>query len=308
MIMPYVYDTPLFRSALAAWEDFPGQIVLVHHKNCVQKELFDFSNFKNPIINLCNKDKCGADDAIELGLHYLNDQKINYVFYCHSDCIVYPGWFDEFLPVLTDERNKKIQQWNFRHNHYYFRDQDVLKQIQSQVMNYETLQQISTQAGILNHESQTDDRKIELSKDFWGSHRAGRTSPLTVFAVPMGLEALNAKPSNTWALFDVSLSRILSSLRLWDFYYNGRSGHLHISGSGHDGFGSDTGSFAHATSSFIEQDNELFRKYYGYMPDDFLNFKYQEIYQNYREELTEAANEGRLADYDYLADLIRERF
>ena len=175
-------------------------------------------------------------------------------------------------------------------------------------MDYEQLKNFCTTFGIKNHQGRTCFHRLEFSKDFWGSHRSGRTSPITGFYIQDILKVLHEKPSSTWALLDVALSLFLSLHSKWKIYYNAEFEALHISATGHDGFGADTGTIARATSAFIEQDNDIFRKHYGFMPDDYLNFEYGEIIKGHQDELTEAANNGNLTDYNYLLEMIQEKF
>lgn len=305
IIIPFLYNTPLFRSAVNSLADFPGPIVLVEHKDIENKGLEQILARPN-ITLLKNVGKSGADDALELGIAFLASRKIDFTFYCHSDLVVSPEWLEEFLPTFYS--HPEIGQWNFRHDHFYFRDQNALQAIQTNEFNYEELSSFCNGFGINNHKSRTDTSNLEFSVDFWGSHRTGRTAPLTGFYTQSALEVINEKPRNTWALLDVALSRYTSQHLKWKIYYNTRQPALHISATGHDGFGADTGTFARATSAFIEQDNDIFRKHYGFMPDDYLNFEYQEIFGNYKSELTEAANSGQLEEYNYLLEIIKDKF
>lgn len=303
--MPFCFNTPVFRSAVNALSDFSGPIVLIEHKDVESKGLEQILARPN-ITLLKNVGKSGADDALALGIRFLATQSVDFVFYCHSDFIVSPGWFEEWLPQYF--AHPEIGQWNFRHNHYYFRDPQSLQYIQNNELNYEESFAHCLHSGIQNHQSRTTTSQLDFSKDFWGDHRAGRTAPLTGFNLGTGFDTLNEKPKETWALFDVSLSLSLAHKQCWKVYYNSSNPGLHISASGHDGFGSDTGSFAHRTSAFIEQDNDIFRKHYGFMPDDYLNFEYGEIIKGHQEELTVALNDGNISEYNYLLELIKERF
>lgn len=161
---------------------------------------------------------------------------------------------------------------------------------------------------IQNHDSRTTLQIFDYSRDFWGSHRTGRTAPLTCFYTSDALKVLKYAPQNTFALFDVQLSLSISLDNKWKLYINTTKSGLHVSGSGHDGFGADTGSIARQTSALINEDNEIFKKRYGYSPDDYLNFEYADIFMNYKEQLEQAANTNSLRDYEFLLDLIKEKF
>lgn len=298
-----MHDTPLFRSALKSL-NFDGPVCIVEHKDINNPNVAELEAQNVTILK--NQGKSGADDAIELGINLLASNGCNFVFYVHSDFICPPNWFEKFC-AIADNRNE-IRQWNLRHDHYYFRDRESLKHIQQNELNYAQLLEICTRNGINNHRSLTKETPLELSKDFWGNHRTGRTAPLTGFYISAGLATLDEKPKATFALFDVALSLHITKTGGWKAYANIDEPGLHISGSGHDGFGADTGTIAHKTSALIEEDNRIFKQHYGFMPDDYLNFEYQEILGNHWEEITEALNSNTLDNYTDLLDLIKENF
>lgn len=91
-------DTPLFRSAVKSVGNFPGPICVVEHKDTENTEIEGVTLLKNT-------GKSGADDALRLGINWLNSQGCDFVFYMHSDYICPPDWYEEFL-TLTEGRDE----------------------------------------------------------------------------------------------------------------------------------------------------------------------------------------------------------